>query len=129
MELKKMAKILKTGNIMPIANLGRFMAGTTIVVIGAFMIATWAASIFASPQALIIGLMASWPVGIFGMGAVAAAGLWLAEGRGAQRGAYQAVETAEEPTAVELISSWEVVELQNPVLVDPQVAFIASRVK
>jgi hypothetical protein len=116
MELKKMAKILKNSNIMPIANLGRFMAGTTIVVIGAFMIAAWAASVFASSQALLTGLMASWPVGIFGIGAVAAAGLWLADGMASGSGQVGEGQRG----AVEMI---------NQVMVDPQIAFIASRVK
>jgi energy-converting hydrogenase Eha subunit B len=117
MELRKMAKILKSGNVVPVASLGRFIAGISVVAIGAFMVASWAASIFASPQAFITGLFGSWPVGIFGVGVIAAAGVWLGEGIWQHAGSEAK------------IGQMEVSVMANPVMVNPQVAFAASRVK
>ena len=111
-----MAKILKPGNVVPMASLGRFVAGISGVVMGAFMVAGWAASISTSSPALFAGLIGSWPVGIFGIGAIIAAGVGLGEGRG-----QHATEAA--------IVQREVNGMADPVMVNPQAAFIASRIK
>lgn len=113
-----MAKLLKAGNVAPAAGLGRLVAGTAVVVAGTFMVAGWAASAFAAAPSLLTALVGSWPVGVLGVGAVAAAGLWLAEGKPA-RGAH----------AEQAKSMGEVSQMANPIMVSPQVAFAQSRVK
>jgi hypothetical protein len=118
MELRKMAKILKGGNAVPAASLGKYVAGIAVVVIGAFMVAEWATSIFVASSALFTGLIGHWPVGAVGIGAIVAAGLWLGEASDVSKGAQAA--------AVVKRGS---VEMASPVMVNPQVAFVASRVK
>jgi hypothetical protein len=118
MELKKMAKILKPGNVVPMASLGRFAAGISVVAIGAFIVAGWATGISTSSPALIAGLMGSWPVGIAGVGGIVAAGVWLGEGKEQHAAAAEAA-----------IVQREVNSMANPVIVNPQAAFMASRVK
>ena len=112
-----MAKILKSGNVAPMASLGKFAAASGILVAGSLMVAGWAAGASAA-TGLFAGLLGSWPVGLFGVGAVAAAGLWLVEGKPAR-------EAAVEPATI----SGEVGNMANPVMVSPQVAFVQGRVK
>ena len=113
-----MAKILKSGSLVPTASPGRFAAGISGVAAGAFMVAGWAAGISVPSPALFTGLLGSWPVGMMGVGAIAAAGLWLLEGRSAPASPGQGA-----------ISKREVGVMASPVMVSPQVAFAQSRVK
>lgn len=111
-----MAKILKSGNLVPPATLGKFAAASGVLAAGALMVAGWASSASAS-AGLLAGLLGSWPVGLAGMGAVAAAGLWLAEGK-----------PAHPAPGVEGKNQGEVSVMASPVMASPQVAFAMARV-
>lgn len=115
-----MAKILKTGNVVPMASLGKFAAGAGVLVMGALMVAGWAASAFTASSSLFAGLLGSWAAGFFGLGAIAAAGVWLGE-IGRERAACSKVaeESGEGRSG----------KMTSPVMVSPQIAFTASRVK
>jgi len=111
-----MAKILRSGEMAPAASLGKFAAASGVLAAGSLMVAGWAAGAFSGAPGLIAGLLGSWPVGLFGVGAVAAAGLWLVEGKPAR-------EAAVEPAT----NIGEVGNMANPVMVNPQVAFALAR--
>jgi hypothetical protein len=111
-----MAKILKSGNLVPMASLGKFAAASGVLVTGALMVAGWAASASVA-TGLFAGLLGSWPVGLAGMGVVAASGVWLSEGRPAHPAAGEAA-----------INQGEVGNMANQVMVSPQVAFAMARV-
>ena len=111
-----MAKILRSGEMAPAASLGKFAAATGVLAAGSLMVAGWAAGAFSGAPGLLAGLLGSWPVGLFGVGAVAAAGLWLGEGMPHQ----PAVEPA--------TNKGEVGNMANPVFVSPQAAFAMARI-
>jgi hypothetical protein len=113
-----MAKILKSGSLVPMASLGKFAAAYVALVAGSLLLAVWAIAAFSMAPGLLAEVLGSWPLGLFGVGGVAAAGAWLGEGRSVSLAAGEAASNL-----------WEVGAMASPIMVSPQVAYIQSRVK